>query len=79
MAREPQRREQPGIVSPSQVCDRHDFAGHQAGATCPACWHMIMAHIGTESCVVCRMEYQLSPNYRRLQQRIHGAHPRDIW
>jgi hypothetical protein len=76
-APEPQRSPEPRPLS--RPCERHDFAGHPVGATCPECGHMIMAHVGTESCVVCRMEYQLSPNYRRQQQRIHGVHPRDTW
>lgn len=63
----------------TRPCARHDFADHHAGGTCPDCGHLIMAHVGTDSCVVCRMEYQLSPQYRRQQQRIHGTHPRDMW
>jgi hypothetical protein len=53
-------------------CARHDFAGHQVGGTCPDCGHMIMAHVGTESCVVCRMEQQLTSGWRQRQARIYG-------
>lgn len=60
------------VESRSQICDRSGFAGYPVGGTCDDCGHLIMAHIGCESCVVCRMEYQLSPEWRRIYERING-------
>jgi hypothetical protein len=57
------------------ICDRQDFEGMRAAGNCPDCGHMIMAHIGTESCAVCRMEWLISPDGQRQQARIHGAAP----
>lgn len=48
------------MVTVMGTCSRRDFAGHAAGSTCPACGHMIVAHVGTGSCVVCRMEHHLA-------------------
>ncbi|MGH3220042.1 MAG: hypothetical protein ACRDPY_15280 [Streptosporangiaceae bacterium] len=55
-------------------CHRTFDTTEQTG-TCPDCGHATIAHIGTESCVICRMEYTLTPQWRRHQQRIHGNQP----
>jgi hypothetical protein len=56
-----------------QICHQTEFAGEPAAGTCPDCGHMIMAHVGTEACVVCQMEYTLTPEWRRRQARIQGT------
>lgn len=47
----------------------------EQNGTCTDCGHAVIAHIGTESCVICRMEYTLTPQWRREQARIQGVPP----
>lgn len=53
------------------TCHRTFDASEQAG-TCSDCGHAVIAHTGTESCVICRMEYTLTPQWRAHQARILG-------
>jgi 5-methylcytosine-specific restriction endonuclease McrA len=48
------------------------FDTSEQTATCPDCHHAVIAHIGTKSCVICRMEYTLTPEWRHREARIHG-------
>lgn len=57
----------------TEICHRDSFTGGQATGNCPDCGRMIMAHIGTEACVVCRMEWLISPAGQRQQARIQGT------
>ena len=50
-------------------CARKFGDDEQAG-TCSDCGHAIIAHTGTESCVICRMEYTLTPQWRQKQALI---------
>ena len=59
------------------ACARKFGDDDQTGA-CPDCAHAVIAHTGTESCVICRMEYTLTPQWRRHQARIHGYDSRRI-
>lgn len=57
-----------------KACVRTFDIAEQAD-TCPGCKHAVIAHIGTESCVICRMEYTLTPEWRRMQARMQGSSP----
>jgi uncharacterized Zn finger protein (UPF0148 family) len=48
------------------------FGDNEQAGTCPDCGHAVIAHTGTPSCVICRMEYTLTPQWRRQQARIMG-------
>ena len=48
------------------------FGDDEQTGTCPGCGHAVIAHTGTESCVICRMEYTLTPQWRNQQARIMG-------
>lgn len=58
-----------------EICRRTGFAGEPAAGTCPDCGHMIMAHVGAESCVACRMEWLISPTGQAHQARVQGRSP----
>jgi hypothetical protein len=54
------------------------FGDSEQTGTCPDCGHAVIAHIGTESCVICRMEYTLTPQWRQRQARIMGYDQRRV-
>ncbi len=43
--------------------------GWTLGRPCISCKHSDIAHIGTGRCVICEMEWRLSPEYARRELR----------
>ena len=64
----------PQVGAKMNTCQR-TFGDHEHAGTCPDCGHAVIAHIGTESCVICRMEYTLTPQWRQHQARMQGQPP----
>ena len=62
---------------PSAAC-RRTFSTTDHAGTCPDCGHAVIAHIGTGSCVICRMEDTLTSRWRQQQARIRGLDARRV-
>jgi hypothetical protein len=56
----------------SDFCQWKEYAGLNIGAQCPECGHAVVVHIGTDHCPVCELLWQLTPQFRRQEQRRQG-------
>jgi hypothetical protein len=54
-----------------QFCTWTPPPGWVTGTPCPDCGHADLGHIGVDHCPVCELVYQATPQFRRLQERIH--------